>query len=158
MRISLLLLTLAATPAAALQRPAALYFQAGGEGIGLSANLDVGLTQSLRLRSGAGWFWTAVTVPITASYLVGRRNSTLEIGGGATVIVGPRDRTDNSGLVDLFTDAVFFEGLGTRVVAVGIVGWRYHPKEGAILRLTATPFYGNGKAIFFGGASLGFTF
>ncbi|HWA56940.1 MAG TPA: hypothetical protein VG692_06790 [Gemmatimonadales bacterium] len=158
MRIALLLLMFVTTIAAAQRRPPALYFQAGGEGLGLSANLDVGVTQSLRLRGGAGWFWTAVTVPLTASYLIGSRGSTLEVGGGATILAGPPDRTPNSGLADILTDAVFFEGVGTKVFAVGILGWRYHPKDGAVIRVTATPFYGNGRAVFFAGASLGFTF
>jgi hypothetical protein len=159
MRIALLLLTLVATSAAAQSRPPSVYLEGGGEGIGLSANLDVPVTQSLRLRGGAGWFWTVVTVPITVSYLVGHGKSTLEIGGGTTLLVGPGDHTPNSGLEDWFTDALFFEGLGTKALGVGIFGWRYHPsKNGAVIRVTATPLFNDRDAKFFAGISLGFTF
>jgi hypothetical protein len=56
------------------------------------------------------------------------------------------------------TDVLLLEGVGTQVLPVGILGWRYHPQDGAILRLTATPLLIQGRAFFYGGASLGFTF
>ena len=159
MRLPLLLLALLTTSAQAQQRPPVLYFQLGGEGLGLSANFDVGVTQSLRLRAGAGYMWLAGTVPISASYLLTRKNSTFEIGGGATAVISPADRNkDDNSLTHVLERVIFLEGQGTKVLGVGILGYRYHPAEGALLRLTFTPLVYRGQVHGFGGLSFGFTF
>lgn len=159
MRISFLLLALAAAPLEAQHSPVGLYFQAGGEGLGLSANLDVGLTQSLRLRGGAGWIWTVATFPVTASYLVSHKNSTFEVGGGVTVMHFVDEFTDDEGTINDFFENVFFlEGQKDKTIPVGIVGWRYHPRHGAILRLALNPMLVNDRVHLYGGLSLGFTF
>lgn len=159
MRLPLLLLALLTTSAHAQGRPPVLYFEAGGEGLGLSVNLDVGVTQSVRLRGGAGFIWTVTTVPVSASYLLTHRNSTLELGGGATVLVFLPDRNKgNNSLVRFFERTLFLQGQGTRVAGVGILGYRYHPTDGALLRLTLTPLVYAGHVRMFGGLSFGFTF
>jgi hypothetical protein len=149
-RISLPLLALVVSSAQAQARPAALYFQFAGEGLGLSANLDVGLKQSLRLRGGAGWLWTMGTVPLSLSYLVSRKNSTLEVGG---------DDHQNDGSISDYIERTFLlTGRSPMVVPVAVLGWRYHPPEGALIRLTLTPLMIKGTPHLYGGASLGFTF
>lgn len=159
MRIPFLLLALATAPLEAQRSPVGLYFQAGGEGLGLSANLDVGLTQSLRLRGGAGWIWTVATFPVTASYLVSKKNSTIEVGAGFTVMHFIDEMTDDEGSVnDFFENLFFFEGREDEVIPLGIVGWRYHPRNGAILRLAVNPMLVNDRVHLYGGLSLGFTF
>jgi hypothetical protein len=159
MRLPLLLLALLTTSAQAQRRPPVLYFQIGGEGLGLSANLDVGVTQSLRLRGGAGYVWVAGTVPFSATYLLTRKNSTFEIGGGATVLIFPADRNKNdNSLTHWLERVIFLEGQGTKVAGVGILGYRYHPAEGALLRLTFTPLVLQGHVHAYGGLSFGFTF
>lgn len=159
MRFPLLLLALLTTSAKAQGRPPVVYFEAGGEGLGLSANLDVGLTQSIRLRGGAGFIWTIATVPVSASYLLTQRNSTVEIGGGATVLVFLPDRgKGDHSLTHFFEKTLFLVGEGTEVAGVGILGYRYHPTDGALLRLTLTPLLYRGHVKMFGGLSFGFTF
>jgi hypothetical protein len=158
-RISLPLLALVVSSAQAQARPAALYFQFAGEGLGLSANLDVGLTQSLRLRGGAGWLWTMGTVPFSLSYLVSRKNSTLEVGGGGTLMYFLPDNHQNDGSINDYLERTFLlTGRSPMVVPVAVLGWRYHPPEGALIRLTLTPLMIKGKPHIYGGASLGFTF
>jgi hypothetical protein len=152
-------MALLVSTAQAQARPPALYFQFAGEGLGLSANLDVGLTQSVRLRGGAGWLWTVGTVPVSLSYLVSRKNATLEVGGGATVMKFLSSGPASGNAIDDFIEkTLFFRGQKTMVAAVGILGWRYHPAEGALLRLTLTPLLLQGRARLYGGASFGFTF
>ncbi|HSB52983.1 MAG TPA: hypothetical protein VLD58_01445 [Gemmatimonadales bacterium] len=159
MRISLLLLALTATTATAQSRPPVLYFQFAGEGLGFSANLDVGVTQSVRLRAGAGWLWTAATVPVSASYLLSRRNSTFEIGAGATLLIPPgRDTASNGFLERMIEESFLLRGQDKMVVPMALFGWRYHPHDGAILRVTLTPLLLRGQAHMYGGASFGFTF
>lgn len=158
MRAPLLLLAVLTTSAQAQGQPPAVYFQAGGEGLGLSANLDVGVTQSIRLRGGAGFSWVVVTVPVTASYLLSHKNSTIEIGAGATVLIFPEDtnKNDNS-LTHFFERAIFLEGQGTKVAGVGILGYRYQAPGGALLRLTFTPLVLRGQVRAWGGLSFGFS-
>lgn len=159
MRISLLLLTLALSSAQAQRSPVGLYFQFAGEGLGLSANLDVGVTQSLRLRGGAGWVWTVGTVPLSASYLISKKNSTIEVGAGATVIFFLHDDHSNDGTVNDFFEKIFFlEGQKNRTIPMGILGWRYHPRSGAILRLTLNPMLFDDRFHLYGGASIGVGF
>lgn len=123
MRISLLFLALAACSAEAQRRPPAAYFQLGGEGLGYSANLDVAVTQSVRLRGGAGFLWVIGTVPVSASYLLTGRNSTFEIGGGATIMVFLEDTNkDDNGLTHAIEKVIFLEGQGTKVLPMGIFG------------------------------------
>ncbi len=158
MRISFLLLALTSAPLAAQRSPAGLYFQAGGEGLGLSANLDVGVTQSLRLRAGAGWIWTFTTFPVTTSYLLSHKNSTFEVGGGVTVLHFLEDQTDDEGSINDFFESTFFLiGQKDRVMPMGIVGWRYQPKHGAIIRATLNPLMLGDRVHLYGGLSLGFT-
>jgi hypothetical protein len=158
MRISLLLLALAAGSAEAQRRPPVAYVELGGEGLGLSANLDVGVTQSVRLRGGAGFAWVVGILPFSASYLVTRRNSTFEVGGGATVLLflEDTDKNDHS-LTHTIEKALFLEGQGTKVLPVGILGWRYHPPDGALIRVTLTPVFYRGRVRGLGGVSFGFT-
>lgn len=158
MRISFLLFALCVSTAEAQRRPPAVYFQFAGEGLGISANLDVGLTQSVRLRAGAGWLGFVGTVPVSLSYLLSRRNSTWEIGGGATLIAFLPAQKSGDEVKDFLGKTFFGFGRDNMVAAVGVLGWRYQPPEGAILRLTLTPLLLSGRPLLYGGASLGFSF
>jgi hypothetical protein len=159
MRISFLLLTLAVTSAEAQRKPLGVYFQVAGEGMGISTNLEVGVTQSMRLRAGLGWIWIAGTTPFTVSYLISRKNSTFEVGGGATVMYFIPDRKGDEGTIyDFFEKRFFGLGQGTKVIPMGILGWRYHPRDGAILRATLNPLLYEGAPHLIGGLSLGFPF
>lgn len=160
MRISFLLLTLAIGSAEAQsRRPPAVYFEFAGEGLGLSANLDVGVTQSLRLRGGVGWLWTMGTIPVTMSYLTSHQNLTFEAGVGSTLVVFLPDNTpDHHPINEFIEDHLFGLGHKPLLIMTGLLGLRYHPPDGAVIRLTVTPLMHAGQAIVVGGASLGFTF
>jgi hypothetical protein len=159
-RISLSLLLLIASVAEAQGRPGALFAQFGAEGLGVSANLDVGLTQSVRLRGGVGYLpFASITFPVSASYLIGRGNATIELGAGATTVITAPDNGQDDGVInDWFEKHFFGFGRDPMVVPLLIAGWRYHPRHSVLLRLTLTPLLLDGKAHLYGGAGVGLTF
>ena len=138
------LLMVAAAPARA-QAPAparnnALYIELLGNGGLYSINYERAVTPALRVRVGAG-AWTAVsfwssaetrirTVPVMLQFVPGRGAHHLEAGAG--ILVGHR-HGDLGG------------GSGAFVSLVGLVGYRYEPRQRRFLfRAGFTPFYGFG--------------
>src|SRR5215211_4180422 len=90
-----------AQPEAAPVSRNALFLELLGNGGVYSFNYERMLTESLGLRVGyATWsslgFWSPSvrysTVPVTASYLLGRGERKLELGGGITLGRGMLDR------------------------------------------------------------------
>jgi len=160
MRISLILLALITTAGHAQGRPGALFVQFGAEGLGVSANLDVGLTQSVRLRGGVGYLpYASITFPVGASYLFNRGNTTLELGAAATVVVTAPDLKGDEGTInDWFEKHFFGFGKPATIVPLAVVGWRYHPRHSVLLRLTLTPLLFEGNARVYGGLGVGLTF
>ncbi|HBL30229.1 MAG TPA: hypothetical protein DD490_25635 [Acidobacteria bacterium] len=120
----------------------AVFFELLGNGGVYSFNYERMLTESLGLRVGvAAWnspiLWDGggrpdryATVPVTLSYLLGRGERKLELGGGVTFGQGTLDRSS-----DQRRDFSFRS-------VTAIVGYRSQPKgRGYLFRVGATPFY-----------------
>jgi hypothetical protein len=131
---------LAQTQAAPVARNA-VYFEILGNGGLYSFNYERMLTESLGLRVGyATWsspvFWQGEsppdrynTVPVTVSYLLGRGERKLELGGGITFGRGALDR--NADRRDVTSRSL-----------TAIVGYRSQPPgRGYLFRVGVTPFY-----------------
>jgi len=143
---SLLVLLAGATPCLAQPEAAhvsrnAVFFEMLGNGGLYSFNYERMLNDSLGLRVGyASWsspvFWEGsppdqyVTLPVSVSYLLGRGDRKLELGGGITFGEGTLDRSS-----DLRRDFTFRS-------LTAIVGYRSQPPgRGYLFRVGATPFY-----------------
>lgn len=120
----------------------AVYFEILGNGGLYSFNYERMLTESLGLRVGyatwdspALWFGGTppdryTTVPVTVSYLLGRGERKLELGGGVTFGDGTFDRSSD------------FQRDFTFRTLTGIVGYRSQPPgRGYLFRAGVTPFY-----------------
>jgi hypothetical protein len=131
-----------AQPEAAPVSRNAVFFELLGNGGLYSFNYERMLTESLGLRVGfATWdssdFWFEgtpsdryTTVPVTVSYLLGRGERKLELGGGVTFGRGRFDRSSN-----------FEKDFSFRTLTA-IVGYRSHPPgRGYLFRAGVTPFY-----------------
>jgi len=134
---------LAQLAAASVSRNA-VFFEILGNGGVYSFNYERMLTESLGLRVGyASWnsplLWDGgsppdryVTVPVTASYLLGPGERKLELGGGITFGQGTLDRYSNADPRRDFS----FRSL------TAIVGYRSQPPgRGYLFRVGVTPFY-----------------
>lgn len=119
----------------------AVYFELLGNGGLFSFNFERMLTENLGLRVGyASWesplLWQGgsppdryVTLPVTVSYLLGRGQRKLELGGGITLGQGSLDR--NADRRDVTSRSL-----------TAIVGYRSHPPgRGYLFRVGVTPFY-----------------
>ena len=157
-RLLLLLLLLLPATAGAQYRKSAFYLEGGGSAGFGSLNLELGLGRQLRIRGGAGLMYVWPTVPVTASVLLGHGANSIEIGGGATFIFTPPDIPSDSPTNDFLEHIFFASGEGTMVMATGILGYRYQPAEGAMIRATATPLVFDGHVQFWFGLSLGYSF
>ena len=115
----------------------AVFVELLGNGGAYSLNYERQLTDSLGVRVGYAT-WTNAdlfplgsldhyeTVPVTVSYLLGRGERKLELGGGVTF--GKRTPyTSNS-------DRSFR-------TLTAIIGYRSHPRKGYLFRVGLTPFY-----------------
>jgi hypothetical protein len=120
----------------------AVFFELLGNGGLYSFNYERMLTESLGLRVGfATWdssdFWFEgtpsdryTTVPVTVSYLLGRGERKLELGGGVTFGRGTFERSSD-----------FEKDFSFRTLTA-IVGYRSQPPgRGYLFRVGATPFY-----------------
>src|SRR5262245_19752504 len=131
-----------AQPEAAPVARNAVYFEILGNGGLYSFNYERMLTESLGLRVGyASWgspvLWDGgsppdqyTTVPVTVSYLLGRGERKLELGGGITFGDGTFDRSSDNRRDFSFR------------TLTAIVGYRSQPPgRGYLFRAGATPFY-----------------
>ena len=119
----------------------AVFVELLGNGGLYSVNYERMLTDQLGLRIGyAAWDSPLLfegtppdryqTVPVTLSYLLGRGERKLELGGGITFGQGRLDRSSDTGRDFSFR------------TLTAIVGYRSQPREGGYLfRVGATPFY-----------------
>lgn len=119
----------------------AVFAELLGNGGLYSINYERMLTDQLGLRVGyAAWDSPLLfegtppdryqTVPVTMSYLLGRGERKLELGGGITFGQGALDRYSGTGRDFSFR------------TLTAIVGYRSQPREGGYLfRVGATPFY-----------------
>lgn len=116
----------------------AFYVELLGNGGVYSLNYERQLTDSLGLRVGyATWTPADVfpfgsldeyqTVPVTVSYLIGRGQRKLELGGGVTF----GERTPGNAA----------DGDGSFRTLTAIIGYRSHPRQGYLFRVGLTPFY-----------------
>ncbi len=119
--------------------PQAAYFQLGGSGPILSVNYDRRFAKRL---NGAGFtaglgFWgasgvTAVSIPVSLNYLVGRKSDFFEVAAGATYL--------SASVVDIFenknSSSVFYH--------VNL-GYRHQPATGGFFfRGGVSPLFFNG--------------
>lgn len=166
-------LILASTAAGGQQAPVqplprhGVYLEVAGSGGVGSLNYEYLAGERVRLRAGAGSWETDdlfgagtesfMTVPLTASMLLGPGNHHLETGGG--VLLG----------MSTFESAF---GEPTRTSSIfalsGVLGYRYQrPRKGMLYRAVLVPFYGFGDSdtaypdrglMLSGGLSLGYAF
>ena len=95
-------------------------------------------------------------VPVTFSYLPGARASGIELGVGATIL-WDTSTSESFGPLEFEVEST------RRLLASGIVGYRYQPEgRGLLFRAGFTPFLGvrDGaiQALPWGGLSLGYVF
>ena len=157
-RLALAVLLLLPASLSAQVRKNAFFFEFGGPAGYGSANLELGLARQLRVRAGAGFMYVWPTFPLTGSLLLGHGPNALEIGAGVTLIKTPDQIGDQDPTNDFLEKILFAEGQGTMVMTTGVIGWRYQPAHGAMIRVAMTPLYFEGDLAFWGGASLGFSF
>jgi hypothetical protein len=152
--LSLLVLTLLVPRPAQAQSTMGYFVELGGNGGFASINLDLPLTQRLHARAGGGLLlWP--TAPLTVSYLIGSGPNRLEIGGGATVIFFPPENPDSPALERIVSLFTIGQGLGTRALMTGVLGYRHEGPTGSTVRVTFTPYFGKGRMVAWLGVSLG---
>jgi hypothetical protein len=134
-----LLIGAAAGPAAAqpyFVRTNTVYAEALGSGGMISANFEKLVSDEVAVRIGVGgtfaWFAESLVVPATVSYLVGGRNSFLELGTGVSMFVIPDDFLTQD-------DDPLYDMQDSQVAAAAILGYRYMGDHGLFLRLAFTP-------------------
>jgi hypothetical protein len=128
----------------------ALFVELGGNGIAYSVNYERHVSESFVLRVGTGlWgsvgesprYWV-LTVPATASFLVGSPTHKFELGGGITGVASSNGTPDRVTTPGVFGSA--------------IVGYRYNPpKAGFFFKIAMTPLFGDFGFIPSLGASFG---
>lgn len=149
-----LLIALYGAPPVHAQRPAYYFLELGGAGGLASVNLEVNPVAGLRARGGAGLFlWPSL--PLMASYTLGSRRHSLEIGAGTTLIMFPASHPTDADRRDLFS---WGEGDGTLLIGTAALGYRYVSAGGTLFRVTVTPLFGHGDAVMWFGLSLGHAF
>ncbi|MBN1150212.1 hypothetical protein JXA84_03205 [candidate division WOR-3 bacterium] len=141
----------------------AVYFELFGPGIFYSINYDFRPIRPLALRAGySNWSMSSFflfidgwikfqSFPLTASYLTGKGNHSLELGLGAVPTHIEIDGTDY-----FFGEEI--ETSKTIVLGTGVLGYRYQPKNGKFLRVGFTPLFNQNNFVPFVGASFGFCF
>lgn len=144
---------------AAAQHRAHYFVEAGGNSGSISLNLDVRAFSSVRLRAGAGLLSIWPAFPFTATLTLGRGSHSLEVGGGATVIVFPPKGESSGSLAQDFAELFLLgEGIGTVVVGTGVLGYRHEQPGGFLFRATLTPFIDEGNVTLWGGLTIGGAF
>ncbi len=152
-----LLIVAAAAPAAAQQylvRTSSVYAEAMGSGGMASVNFERLVSDHVGVRIGVGgtfgWYASSVVVPATVSYLVGERNSFLEVGAGMAMFFLPDDfnAQDDDPLYDMEDG---------QITAAGILGYRYMGDWGLFMRLAFTPLVTEEGFEPTGGAAFGYS-
>ncbi|MBN1620031.1 hypothetical protein JW890_04855 [candidate division WOR-3 bacterium] len=141
----------------------AVYFEMFGPGILYSLNYEFRPVRPFSLRVGYsswsmstfflfidGWF-RFQAFPVTASYLTGQANHSLEIGGGLVPMHIEIEGTDF-----FFGDEI--DGSKTIFLGTGIFGYRYQPYKGAFVRAAITPLFNSNNLLIYGGVSIGYSF
>lgn len=161
----LLISTLLITRASMAQNNQSVFFELGGNGIGLSVNYDVRFKKTeekgFGFRAGLGYFPAInggfiatpniYTVPVAVNYLAGKAPHYFETGMGVTY--GYFSGTASQ----LFLNSHFS---GSFFAFIPNVAYRYAPSGKAFqARLSISPFVAaNGGAALYGGISFGFKF
>ena len=147
-----------------------IFFEFGGNGLGISANFDSRFTKSDKgfgFRVGFGFLPglnakdlnsgqtvlstpTLISIPVGINHLAGNAPNYFESGLGI-------DYVHISGNYGFFGDNVHVNGSG--VLFIPSIGYR-HARAGKAFqyRIVLSPLIGSGGAAFFGGFSLGFKF
>jgi hypothetical protein len=140
-----------ARPEAGITAPNAIYVELLGSGLIYSINYDRLFTDYFGARIGIGYLpdgsLSLTTIPITASFFpFGASSSKLEIGAGVVqASLGSTKVGKTTG--------------GTYLGYVGILGYRFEPRDGGFLfRFAFTPFILNGHFQPYLGISAGFAF
>lgn len=141
-----------------------VYVELGGNGLWYSLNYERWLQPNLAVRIGASYLSMSASsgtaeasvsslgVPLTASYMVGRGNSKLELGGG--VLFEKFSGQASSGFGEKA------EGGGLFPMATFIAGYRYAPANGGMnFKLAFTPVWHPDLGTFmWGGLAFGYGF
>ena len=108
-----------------------IYLELGGSGLWYSLNYDHVLKQNEKICTTGRIGLSALvdssdfgfSVPVSVSALIGKKNNFLELGGGPTLLLSPKD-----GLLG--------------AAAIGIIGYRHYPLESKriMLKISANPF------------------
>jgi hypothetical protein len=160
-QLLIIALTLLGTTTVFSQANKSIFFEVGGNGIGLSANFDSRFTKSEKgfgYRIGIGFVpgidggdvistSPFITIPVGLNYLAGKAPNYFEGGIGATYISGSigilgSDKEKSSGIG-------FAPSIGYRYAKTG---------KGFQGRIFISPLIGTGGAAIWGGVSLGFKF
>ncbi|MBD3221026.1 hypothetical protein GF314_07255 [bacterium] len=152
--VAALLVVVLARPAVSQQywvKSSTLFVEAMGAGGIASVNFDHRVEPNVALRIGAGStfavFEEYLVAPATVSYLLGDRESFLEIGAGMA-FVGVGDDPD--------PDDLLYDEPDSHVAGTAILGYRYHGGNGLFMRLAFTPLLNGEGFVPMGGAAIGF--
>ena len=152
-----LLIAAAAAPAAAQQyfiRTSSLYAEAMGSGGMASVNFEKLVSDKVGVRIGLGgtfaWYASSLVVPATVSYLVGEKNSFLEVGAGMSMFFLPDDFNEQD-------DDPLHDMADSQIAAAGILGYRYMGDWGLFMRLAFTPLVTEEGFEASAGASFGYS-
>lgn len=131
-----------------------IFFELHGNGILYSVNYERLLSDNFSSRIGYSYMPDLIysTIPITASYIMGRGSTKAEAGMGITI-----------------TTSIFDGVFGKRkekqtyLLLTGVFGIKYYrPRGGYTIRITFTPFYSPhlkpSKFQLYGGISIGYGF
>ncbi|MEZ4387858.1 MAG: hypothetical protein R3D98_09825 [Candidatus Krumholzibacteriia bacterium] len=134
-------------------RHSSFYVEVMGSGGVASVNFEQLVTEKVAMRvglgGGLGWFEEQVVAPATVSYLVGDRNSFLELGAGVAFVAVPDDANP---------DDLLYDDPDSHVAGTAILGYRYQGDWGLFMRLAFTPLVNSEGFVPMGGAALGYSF
>lgn len=110
----------------------AIYIELGGQGVGLSANIDYRFVSNISFRAGISWFIFGDGIPLGVSY-VSHPVSSHHIEAGIGVTIAEISNFPFFGITGVSVPFLYTNA---------ILGYRYQPAEGGFFfRATFTPFF-----------------
>lgn len=147
--------TVCAQETSAGPRAQNIFVELGGQGLLMTANYDTRFTDrrdGIGGRAGIGYIASdgnsAMTIPLSFNYLLGKDKRFFEMGLGATILA-TKGEPDN-----------FFDGNNSNVIGTMSFAYRLQPVDrGFSFRAGITPIFNKDFFIpYYGGLSLGYTF
>jgi hypothetical protein len=138
----------------------AVFLEIGGPGIFFSANYDTRFApkpDGFGARLGLGYIYADnadfITVPVQINYLLGKRNSFLELGLGGTFLSFNNKNTSSS---FSFVNNAKHNAI---VLGTSTIGYRYQPVKGGFnFRAGVNPLFDSSTFVLFAGLSFGYCF